>query len=331
MNGPSLTFAGRVYGCHHGEAVLDALLRQGVDLAYSCRKGTCLTCVMRCIEGSVGARAQEGLRDTHKASGCFLPCVGIPDGNLVLEPAEVPILYRPALVSSVERLAPAITRIRLEPAAPLHYYAGQFVNVRRADGLARSYSLASVPRLDRELEIHVKRLPDGRMSGWLSDQVRRGDRLGLQGPNGDCYYGPGKPDQPLLLIGNGSGLAPLLGIARDALAAGHRAEIRLYHGSRQPEGLYSRDELAHLALRHRTFRYVPCVSGPLPGTGNRPGRADTVAFEDLPRLVGWRVFLCGYPPMVHAARQAAYLAGAALSDILADPFELRELRRQPRN
>ncbi len=56
-----------------------------------------------------------------------------------------------------------------------------------------------------------------------------------------------------------------------------------------------------------------------------------MAFSDLADLKGWRVFLCGYPPMVHSAKKLAYLAGAALDDILTDPFELRELRQTPRD
>ncbi len=327
---PSLTYAGRVYDCNRGETVLDALLRQGVDMAYSCKKGSCLTCLTRCAKGRVDGRAQDGLRDTLRAEGYFLPCVCTPDDDLVLDGVEDAALYGRVRVTAKERLAAAITRIRLEPATPLYYHAGQFVNLRRADGLARSYSLASVPRLDRDLEIHIQKLPNGKMSNWLSDEVRPGDALDLQGPNGACFYLPGRPGGPMLLLGSGSGLAPLFGIARDALAAGHSGEIRLYHGSQRREGLYLRAELENVAARHANFRYFPCVSGFEPGLGDRAEPAEAAAFGDLPRLAGWRVFLCGSPPMVHAARRMAYLAGAALPDIHADAFELRELRQKPR-
>jgi len=73
------------------------------------------------------------------------------------------------------------------------------------------------------------------------------------------------------------------------------------------------------------------LSGGSGAAGCRPGRAESVAFSDLAELPGWRVFLCGYPPMVHSAKRHAYLAGAALDDILTDPFELRELRQTPRD
>jgi ferredoxin-NADP reductase len=64
-------------------------------------------------------------------------------------------LFSPAVVHDIEYLSPDICRIFLEPATPLYYRAGQFMNIRREDGLTRSYSLASVPSLDNRLEYHV--------------------------------------------------------------------------------------------------------------------------------------------------------------------------------
>jgi ferredoxin-NADP reductase len=123
-----------------------------------------------------------------------------------------------------------------------------------------------------------------------------------------------------LLIGTGSGLAPLYGIARDALHQGHRGLIRLYHGSRAAAGLYLGDDLNHLAAAHPNFHYEPCISGASSVSGRDPVAALDRAMRDQPDLSGWRVYLCGNPQMVEAARLATFLAGAASSDILADPF-----------
>jgi NAD(P)H-flavin reductase len=221
--------------------------------------------------------------------------------------------------------------LTLDSATPLYYRAGQFVNLRCADGLVRSYSLASVPRLDDCLDIHVKRLPRGRMSNWIFDDLAPGDSLDVQGPNGECFYVPGRPETPLLLIGNGSGLAPLLGIARDALASGHESGIHLYHGSRHPDGLYLDAELRAMDREHDNFTYHSCVSGEELRDDDRPGRAEAVALGDHPDLKNWRIYLCGYPPMVAGARKKAYLMGANLADIYADPFELQDLRTEPRD
>ena len=87
------------------------------------------------------------------------------------------------------------------------------------DGLARSYSIASL-LTDDSLELHVRVLPEGRMSQWLASTARVGHADGDPGPSGDCFYTAGREDQPLLLAGTGTGLAPLFGIARDALRQG---------------------------------------------------------------------------------------------------------------
>ena len=325
-----LQFDGAVYDCRRSETALEALLRQDAAVPFSCRNGICLTCMMRSLDGGVPAVAQKGLKDTLRLGGYFLPCVCKPENDLDLELPDDAEIYGRAVVRAVEPLAPTICRMILDPATPLYYRAGQFVNLRRDDGLVRSYSLASVPRIDDHLELHVKRLPRGRMSNWIYDDLAPGDGLDLQGPNGDCFYVPGRPESPLLLIGNGSGLAPLLGIARDAMMSGHTGDIQLYHGSRHHDGLYLDSVLRALARKHPNFSYMPCISGDDVPAGDRAGRAETVAFADHPKLGDWRVYLCGYPPMVNAARKAAFLMGASLADIHADPFELQDLRSEAR-
>ena len=327
----AIAFDGATYDCGDGETVLDALLRQGIEIPHSCKLGVCLSCLLKAEPGQAPAAAQDGLRETLCEQGYFLACQCQPDRALSVSRGDEADVFGRAKVIEVERLAPRVCRVAIEPATPLYYRAGQFVNLRRDDGLTRSYSLASVPRLDALLELHVKLLPGGQMSSWIFDDLAAGDSLDIQGPNGACYYAPGRSDQDLLLIGNGTGLAPLIGIARDALNDGHGGPIRLYHGTREEDGLYLRNALEDLAARHGNFEYVPCLSESPAAAGCRPGRAESVAFSDHTELDGWRVFLCGYPPMVHSAKKLAYLAGAALEDILADPFELRELRQTLRD
>ncbi len=169
------------------------------------------------------------------------------------------------------------------------------------------------------------------MSGWICDTLGLGDELDIQRPLGSSYYLPGRSGQNVRLIETGTGLAPLFGIARDALASGHQGPVALYHGSRGPDGIYLREELHRLSEAYATFSYFPCVSGDSVPQDFRAGRADVLALADHPRLDGWLVYLCGYPSMVHAAKKAAILAGASLDDIHTDPFDLKDLRAEPRD
>ena len=84
------------------------------------------------------------------------------------------------------------------------------------------------------------------MSGWFHDDAHIGERVSVLGPSGDCFYVPGKEEQPLLLVGTGTGLAPLYGILRDALRHGHRGPIHLFHGALHKGGLYLVEELRRL-------------------------------------------------------------------------------------
>ena len=326
----TVQFNDSAYEGQPSETVLDTLLRHGEEANYSCRKGSCLNCMMQAVEGAVPEKAQAGLRDTLRAQGYFLSCLCRPESDISVVQGEDAALYQRAVILSRELLAPDICRVVLEPATPLYYHAGQFLNLRRRNGLSRSYSLACVPNLDRYLEFHIKRLAGGQMSNWVFDEMQVGESVDIQGPNGCCFYLPGDPGQGLLMIGNGTGLAPLAAIARDALNDGHDGPIRLYHGSRAEGGLYLQDRLLDLAAANANFSYTGCLSGAAPPPGHARGRAEEVAFGEIPDLAGWRVYLCGNPPMVEGAKKRAFLAGADLKEIYADAFELKELRAAPR-
>lgn len=321
-----ITFHGKTYPCREGESVLEACLRQGVHLPFSCRSGVCQVCLQRALSGPLPKGAQKGLKDNLVAKNYFLPCVCRPDQDLEFAPPSEDDLYFPAVVASKEQLAADIFRIQLEPMLEVNYHSGQFINLRRPDGISRSYSLASVPGEDYYLELHVKRMRNGRMSNWLIDELAVNSEIDILGPNGSCFYAPLSPDQNMLLVGTGTGLAPLLGIVRTALASGHTGQIHLYHGSSLRDGLYLVDELRELSDRTPNFHYVPCVSRELATRGFHECRAHTLAFDMHQKLAGWRVHLAGNPDMIEAATEMSVNAGASTSQIFADPFVLQDLR-----
>jgi len=304
------------------QTVLDALLAQGIEVPFSCRNGTCQTCLMRATEGNPPEESQKDLSPALKLRNHFMACVCRPTEDLTVTlPAEGEATLT-AVVSHLEPLNADILCVDLLVDAPFDYRAGQFLTLLKADSLGRSYSLASVPGLNTHLELHIRRLPEGRISGWVHDELRVGQEVTIRGPGGNCFYLPGQPEQPLLLIGTGSGLAPLYGILRDALRQGHTGLIRLYHGSRSAEGLYLKNELRELAGLHPNLEYIPCLSGEAVPEGHAPGRADDFALTENTDLKGWRVFLCGHPDMVQQAQIRAYLAGASLQEIHADAFHV---------
>ncbi|MBL8179114.1 MAG: 2Fe-2S iron-sulfur cluster binding domain-containing protein [Bryobacterales bacterium] len=310
-------FEGRRYERRDGESVLDALLRCGVEVSHSCKAGSCGACMMRATGGAVPEKAQAGLKDTWKARGYFLSCACTPDGDLAVATAEADT-QTPARVVDLELVSGDVMRVRLRCEGEFDFRAGQYLTLRTAAGVARSYSIASLPE-DGVVELHVRLLAGGRMSEWLRSEARAGDGVAVQGPAGDCFYLPGDVEQPLLLAGTGTGLAPLYGIVRDALRSGHRGPVRLFHGALRVEGLYLREELRRLAALHENFEYVAAV---LAGEGPdvEVGEMDGVILRRIPDLKGWRGYVCGDPPLVQKLKKKLFLSGMAMRDIHADAF-----------
>lgn len=322
----TIHYQGKRYQCRDSETVLDAMLRQGVSLPFSCRNGVCHVCLMRSVAGEVGTYAQIGLKIALQEKGYFLPCRCRPQGDLEIEPPHADDLYIQARIAEKTVLSPSICRLLLEPASNIEYRPGQFINLRRPDALARSYSLASLPG-DYFLELHIRRYDNGRMSNWIFNELKVDDDVEIHGPAGKNYYQATDPEQPLLLLATGTGLAPLWGVLRDALERGHQGPIHLYHGSHSAEGLYLHAALSALQAAHANVHYHACVSGPGASVGFRAPRVVVAALTDHPDLRGWRVHLAGIPAMVYAGSEAVVRAGAAEYEVHADPFELTDLRQ----
>lgn len=319
---PEVFLGEKTYACVDGESVLDTLTRGGESVPSSCRSGICQTCLLRAAEGQVPEASQKGLKDTLRARGYFLACQCVPREALRIERPGAEAGRLAATVRAITPLNRDIVSVALECPDMGDYRAGQFINVFKDERVSRSYSLASAPALDPHLTLHVRKVSQGRVSGWIHESLRLGDRVAVSPALGECFYMPVDFEQPLLLLGTGSGLAPLYGIIRDALHHGHRGPIHLYHGSHHRDGLYLIDELRALAHEYATVHYHPCVSQEDPTEDLRHGRVLDLALKDLTRLGlgGWRTFLCGHPDMVQSAKKRLYLAGVALKDIYADAF-----------
>lgn len=316
-----ITYQGSVYELLPEETLLDGLTRQGLLLPSSCRSGVCQTCLMKATVGRPPADSQRDLKPTLAAQHYFCACLCKPDSDLeVTLPDALQQQRLTATLVEKRALNSDIVQLTLHCPELNDFHGGQFLNLYRSDGLTRSYSIANLPNRDQLVELHVRRLPQGAMSSWLHDTFAVGQEITTSAAHGHCFYIPDKPEQDLLLVGTGSGLAPLLAIIRDALAHHHRGAIRLYHGSRQAEALYLCDELTALAAQHPQFHYVPCVSNGHPYPHIRVGRADQQALNDLPNLKGWRVFICGNPNMVADFKRQSFLAGASFQEIYTDAF-----------
>jgi len=309
------------YECEANETVLQCLERNDCAPPSSCRSGMCHTCMMRSIEGLPPPNSQSGLKESLQQRNYFLPCVCIPTNDMQLAYADD--AAAPATeIRLIEKtlLSPSIIRLRFEATEPYEYRAGQFANLFRDEKLTRSYSIASVPNIDSYLEFHIEKIPNGEMSSWVFDELEIGHKINASEALGECYYSQQYADRNMLLVATGSGLAPIYGVLRDAIDKGHTGEIHLYHGASTRDKLYLVDELRDMANEYGNLHYIPTLTKEVLD-GIEQGRANELALKKHSNLKDWRIYLCGHPEMVSSTKRKAFLAGAALNDILADPFE----------
>ncbi len=306
------------YSCKADESILDMFLRNGIDIPFSCKNGICQSCLMRSVSGKVPEIASKGLKDNLVQKNYFKACTCIPCEDMeVSDPLNTDLLTT-ALIAKKEWVASDVCRFLIEPAKTMDYHSGQFINIHNKNGETRSYSLSSVPTDDYYLEIYVKKVSGGVFSQWMCDTLSENDDIEIQGANGDCIYS--HQPQPLLLIGTGTGISPLYGIAREALLSGHDKPIYLYHGSRESEGLFLDKKLRALETQHPHFHYTACVSGAEQSSDSVKGRANDIALAEHSDLTDWTIFLCGQPDMVKNTQIDAIKRGADPKHINADPF-----------
>ncbi|MDX8388810.1 MAG: 2Fe-2S iron-sulfur cluster binding domain-containing protein [Ghiorsea sp.] len=328
----NVTFKASVYPCSPKQPLLDSLLAQDVPIPFSCRNGFCHSCMAKLTKGEVPKAAQEGLNDSLKSQGCFLPCICHPNQDLEIELATADNIDMgkedgvsnfstyTTMVIDKTWLNDDVLRLCLVKPEGLSYKAGQFINIIQPETqLSRSYSLASLPS-ENFIEFHIKRVPDGVLSNWICDELALGTNIDISGPMGECYYQQGEPNQTLILAGVGTGLAPLYGIAHDALESNHQSDIYLFHASVVSQGLYYQDEIKTMAATSPNLKYFPCVlKGETPENGLQ-GSLDQLIVQQVGDCQNMKAYLCGDGTIVDNIGKSLFMAGLAKKDILADAF-----------
>lgn len=307
------------YEVHPEETLLDALLRHNIEISSGCRSGICRSCLVR-SPGFKKDEWQRGLSPDEVKKGYFYSCQAKLSEDLDIFLGEGEEDKTSAEVVKVEDLGGENYRIIIRPENAIEYLPGQYLNLYRPDGLFRPYSLASLPG-DETCEFHIRVLEGGEFSSWIKT-VSAGQDLKMGPASGDCVL-PEKIDEPrLILIGTGTGLAPLYGLLQEALLKGYNGQIHLYHGSRYQDGLYLDSTLRTLSEQHDSFEYIPCLSGESK-EGYEKGRVNEVVLAKEKEFKDTMIYLCGHPEMIREMKKRAFLNGANLQKMKSDAFFLQ--------
>ena len=301
--------SGKQLSARENETLLDAALRQGVALEYSCKTGRCSTCKGKVLSGdSVALHEELGLTSAERDEGWILTCVrearsdvalAISDlGDVQLHPAKT----MPCRIHSIARLAPDVVKVllRFPPSSSFAYHPGQYVDVIGPNGVRRSYSVANAPGADKLVELHVREVDGGVMSRYWFDEARQNDLLRLNGPLG-TFFLRDIQGKDLVFLATGTGIAPV----KAMLEALDKVEpeclprsVTVYWGGRHEQDLYWRS--SDIATRHR---FETVLSRAPEGWAGRRGHVQDVLLSDGPALEDCVVYACGSDAMIHSARE----------------------------
>lgn len=328
----NIVFKDKFYQCRNDETLLEAFLRQGVELNFSCQKGSCQVCMMHCVDGDIPEISQTGLKPQYIHNNYFLPCQCKPANDMLIDDLSHSQLFHSSYVHSKKMLSNDVCQLLIDCDKLDVYKAGQYVNLSRPqDGLARSYSLASYPEQDAYLEFHIKRMENGELSNWIFDTLQEGDLVDIQGPMGFCHYDNCNPDTPMLMVAGDTGLAPLVGVLRQALDEGHEADIHVYHEVKACADLYMQKVMCDLQDKHANVIYYPCVPGEVEIKDVSSQPAVYSIQNNYDNLKDWRIYLAGPENIVSSIQNIASLRGVSDKQIYSDAFDLKDLRQNSRD
>lgn len=232
---------------------------------------------------------------------------------------------RLARVTSVDELTPTGTvRVGFEVAdgEPFQFLPGQFVGIEaefESRGFRRSpYCILSDPADAPRFDLLVRIVPEGPLSLYLAD-LRPGDEVAFRGPTGRSMV-PRQDDRELVLMATGTGVAPLLSLARHLLAEGYPHPIQLWWGLRLVEDICLTDELDALAAAYDRFTYAITLSQPPEGWTGLRGRLGESVPPLLPTLGGKRYYLVGNGAMLEEMALALSDLGVVQQHIYKEPY-----------
>lgn len=223
----------------------------------------------------------------------------------VIQSVHVP--WQEAVIERIGRQTPSVTSFFLRPQNWRSFQAGQHLDVRLTaqDGYVaqRSYSVASAPGLEGLYELVVERLEGGEVSPFLHDVAEVGDTIEIRGPFGGHFAWNPEDGGPLLLIGGGSGIAPLMSILRQRAAVGAEILALLLNAARTWDDVIFREELIELDAADANFTLLLSLSRDAARRPQDAGRRIDLPLlkAALGRLGGPRLtFVCGSDRFVEA-------------------------------
>ena len=307
----SVAVNGRIFKAKAGEVLLNAALSNGVSLPHDCRSGVCGTCLTRVVKGTT-------ILGNGPTPGTVYACKARILSHLEIETEEVPeAAHVKGFLKAIRVLGPDVFEVTIKPEKRVHPLPGQYFKFKFEGYPLRNYSatrpLEGRPKAST-ITLQVRRYQEGRVSSQLGRRIKPGHPVKIEGPYGSAFFRAGKTNR-LVLISNGTGFAPIWGIACAALRENIERKIILIAGVRTADCIYMAAALERLA----SFPNVDVVVT----IGRRSGLSEYVRqgypTDHLPSLdADDIVYACGPVQMIETLSPIVTNAGAQFH---CDPFE----------
>lgn len=302
---------------NEGDTILSAALRANVGFPYDCSSGGCGGCRFEVVSGEVGELWADapGLSPRDRKKGKLLACQCLAKSDLEIKvrtgdeylPA-VPPLRLDGVVVSTRDVTHDMREITIKTSAPARFMPGQYA-LLSLDGLARprAYSMSNLPNDEGIWHFIIRRVPGGVFTNRLFDSVTPGERIKLDGPYGMAWLRP-DAGREVLCISGGSGLAPMLSIARGASTVNSVGRIHFFFGARTAQDVFNPNELDFMSSTTVASTSKVVLSNPDSSWTGPSGFVHEVVEKELgDRLEELEIYLAGPPAMVDAVQEMLFL------------------------
>lgn len=258
--------SGRAFAAEKNETLLEAALRSGIALKYSCSTGACGECAGRIDSGEVRETQHHDFKfsDAQKAAGYALLCSCAAASDMVIEVSEVggveeiPVQQIQTKVERLERVQDdtMILHLRTPRSQTLRFLAGQHVSLVIEGLPARNKSLGSCPCNAMNLQFHIRHVPGDAYSDYVFNQLKPGQSVMIKGPWGSFSLDEASK-RHIIFIAYESGFAPVKSITEHTFALEAEQPIHLYWMVRQPGGHYLQNLCRSWLDALDNFKYTP--------------------------------------------------------------------------
>jgi CDP-4-dehydro-6-deoxyglucose reductase len=317
--------SGQNFEAGPAESLLDAALRNGLSLPYSCRTGRCSTCKAMVVAGQTAPLlAETGLTEHERADGWILTCVRASTADLTLDVEDLAELQLatprtlPCRIHAIEFLKNDVVRVvlRLPPQTAFEYRAGQYVEIIGPAGVRRSYSVANAPAPGAMLEFHIQRVHGGVMSDYWFEHAKVNDLLRLYGPLGTFVLRE-LAGQDLICLATGTGLAPIKAMLEELKTLpAHQLprKTMVFWGVRKEADHY-------LKLQEQPgVEVIPVLSRAGDNWAGARGYVQDVLLARSADLSHATVYACGSDAMITGSRKRLLEAGLSERAFRSDAF-----------